>query len=177
MAEDFLLDTSVLSETSKPRPHPEVVRFLNSDVNVLVPAASLMEVQLGIMQIFSRDPIKAVRLSGWYQQVLSAGIPILPTDRDVAEIWGVIAAEPRLRALVGPDPRSKRLGQGQDLHIAAVALVHKLPVATINVKDFLLINECFPLPGIYNPLDSKWHAKPESICFTFDRRTARVAGA
>ncbi|WP_370035526.1 PIN domain-containing protein [Sinorhizobium fredii] len=176
MANDFLLDTSVLSETSKPRPHPEVVRFLKSEVNVLVPAASLMEVQLGIMQIFSRDPLKAVRLSGWYQQVLSAGIPILPTDQDVAETWGILAAEPRLRALVGPDPRSKRLGQGQDLHIAAVALVHRLPIATINVKDFLLINECFPLPGVFNPLEAKWYAKPDGISFTFDRQSARVTG-
>lgn len=57
---------------------------------------------------------------------------------------GNLAADPRLRNLIVSHPGAKRIRLGQDLHIAAAALVSQLPIATFNVKDFLLINSYYP---------------------------------
>ncbi|WP_341872612.1 PIN domain-containing protein [Sinorhizobium fredii] len=160
MTTGYLLDTCVLSETSRVKPNPKVLQFIKSAPNLVIPAAAIVEFQLGIMQLCSRDPVKAVRLTTWYQGVIAAGMPILETGKEVAEVWGNLAADPRLRNLVVSHPGAKRIRFGQDLHIAAAALVSQMPIATFNVKDFLLIDSCYPLPGIYNPQDDKWYAQP-----------------
>lgn len=164
MTTGYLLDTCVLSETSRVKPNPHVLRFIEDAPNLTIPAAAIVEFQQGIMQLCSRDPVKAVRLTAWYQRLIATGMPILETGKDVAEVWGNLAADPRLRNLMISHPGAKRIRFGQDLHIAAAALVSQLPIATFNVKDFLLINSCYPLPGIYNPQDDRWHARsPMSI--------------
>jgi toxin FitB len=159
----FLLDTCVLSESSKSKPHPLVIDFFHTAGNLIIPVAALMELQLGIMKVCETNPVKAVQLSNWYQTLVSGDIPIAETDRHVCEVWGTLAADPRLRHMVIPRPDTKRLRAGQDLHIAAAALVHRAAIATFNVKDFLLINSYYPLPGIYNPMEGVWHARMEPL--------------
>ncbi len=163
MSATFILDTCVLSEASKRRPNPSVVQFLETVPDLKLPTAVLMEVQLGITLVAASDPVRAVRLGNWYQRVISAGFPILDTTRDVAEIWGVMAADPRLRNLVVGHARAKRPRNGQDVHIAAFALAHRLPIATMNLRDFELIDRCYPLPGLYNPQEGRWHVQSEPL--------------
>ncbi|WP_442886053.1 PIN domain-containing protein [Agrobacterium sp. CCNWLW155] len=157
MVAGYILDTCVLSETSRARPHPGVVRFIETAPNLFIPAAAIMEFQQGITQLCSRDPVKAVQLTRWYQNLMTLGMPILETGKEVAEAWGTLAADPRLRNLIVSHPGAKRLRHGQDLHVAAAALVHRTPIATFNTRDFLLIHTCYPLPGIYNPQTDTWH--------------------
>lgn len=161
MAEAFLLDTCVISETSLPFPRAEVVRFINEADNLLLPAGALMELQMGITILCSTNPIKAVQLSNWYYALMRSGIPMIVTDRDVIETWGILAADKRLRNLFVPrmDGRFHKYRAGQDLHIAAASIAHRLPIATFNVRDFMLIHDCYPLPGIYDPSTSTWHAR------------------
>lgn len=85
----FLLDTDVLSETSRAKPDPMVVNFILKAHNILLPAAALMELQKGITEVCSRDPLKAVKLSAWYNELTSGGIPIIPTDKHVIDVWGL----------------------------------------------------------------------------------------
>lgn len=159
MSETFILDTCVLSEASKSRPNPAVIHFLETAPNLRLPTAVLMEFQLGITLVSSTDPVRAVRLGNWYQRMISAGLPILDTTKDVAEIWGVLAADPRLRNLAVGHAQAKRPRGGQDLHIAAFSLAHRLPIATMNIRDFELIDSCYPLPGLYSPTENRWHAR------------------
>jgi len=158
----ILLDTSVLSEASKPKPHPDVMRFLGTADNLFIPAGTLIELQLGIMQVCARDPIKAVKLSAWYQDIVRC-VPLIPTKKEVCEVLGTLAADPKLRSLMIEDQRAKKRSGLQDLHIAAAALVHRAAIATFNVADFLLIDQFYPLPGIYNPLTDVWHARMEPM--------------
>lgn len=159
MTESFLLDTCVLSEMSKSQPSPAVIRFLETSANLFLPTAVLMEFQLGITEASSKDPVRAVRLSNWYSRIISAGLPILDTTQEVAEVWGILAADPRLRGLIVGDGRAKKPRNGQDIHIAAFSLVHKQPIATMNARDFVLIDRYYPLPGIYNPSEDRWYAR------------------
>lgn len=160
---EFLLDTSVLSETSKKRPNPTVVEFIRTAENIAIPIAVLMEFQMGIMLRCATDPVAAVQLSNWFNEMLSAGIPLIETDREVAEVWGVLCSDPRLRNLLMTDPRSKKSRFGQDIHIAAVSIAKRMPIATLNVKDFRLIDSFYPLPGIYHPGEDRWYARMEPL--------------
>ncbi|MBB4232193.1 PIN domain-containing protein [Rhizobium mongolense] len=162
MTTAFLLDTCVISETALPRPRENVISFLQAADNYFMPAGALMELQMGITKVCATNPIKAVKLSAWYHQLVRAGIPIIETDREVSETWGVLSADPRLQGLSQTGGRKKLRG-GQDLHIAAAALVRRLPIATMNVADFMLIHECYPLPGIYDPLTDQWHTRMEPL--------------
>lgn len=169
MSLGYLLDTCVLSETSRRNPHPAVVRFIETAENLMLPVAVVMEFQMGITEISYKDPVRAVRLAAWYQRLAASGLPVIDTNTEVAEVWGVLAADPRLKNLFVANARAQRPRAGQDLHIAAVALVHRIAIATMNVKDFTLIDRFYPLPGIYNPMEEKWHARMEPLSVSNNR--------
>ena len=176
MTTAFLLDTCVISETTKKRPNENVITFLETAENFYLPAGALIELLTGITQVCAVDPIKAVRLSNWYHQLMRQDLPIVETGRDVIEILGVLAADPRLRNLWEPrrDGAGRVIGKprgGQDVHIAAAALARRLPIATMNTRDFLAIDELYPLPGIYNPQTKIWHRKMEPLADRFPIQT------
>ncbi|MCQ1768063.1 type II toxin-antitoxin system VapC family toxin [Neorhizobium galegae] len=166
MATAFVLDTCVISESFWPRPRENVMRFLQTASNYYIPAGALMELQAGITEVCATNPLKAVALSKWYYELLRSGVPIIETGKEVSEIWGILSVDPRLKAYSGRDGRSKSRG-GQDLHIAAAALAHRLPIATMNVGDFMRIDACHPLPGIYDPAQDVWHTRMEPLAVRY----------
>jgi|GEM_PF-746303 len=158
----FLLDTSVISETSKKIKRPEVLSFLEEADEIILPMGALLELQMGIQKLTSTDPHKAVKLAEWYRKLTAGQIEVLQTGTEIIDKWAVLAIDPRLHNLTanayarGAKPRG-----GQDLHIAAASLASGIPVATFNVRDFVMINEFYPLLGIYDPATRVWHARAE----------------
>ncbi len=67
-------------------------------------------------------PANRERLARWL-----TGVVVLPGSEAVAYAWGEISAYARLRGR--PRPQN-------DTWVAAACLVHELPLATLNVKDF-----------------------------------------
>ena len=61
-----------------------------------------------------------------------SGIPILPGDEPVAATWGKLSAAGALRGRPRPV---------NDMWIAACALTYDLPLATLNVKDYVDFKE------------------------------------
>jgi|UPI00068B2608 predicted nucleic acid-binding protein len=153
----FLLDTCVVSEATKLRPNPAVMDFLEMADEYYIPAAVLFEAQAGIASIAASDPAKAARLSNWYCKPLK--LPIIEPTIDILEIWGRLEGDRRLNGLRLPRTGANTLRSSQDIHIAAVAIARGAAIATMNVKDFLMIDKHHPLPGIYNPREQKWYAR------------------
>lgn len=125
----FLLDTNVVSEWVKPRPHDNVVAWLAEvdEDQVFLSVVSFAELRRGVDLLAPgrrRD-----RLEEWLADDLTARFHgrILDVDRRVADAWGQIMA------------RSQRAGRGlasMDAFFAATALRHELTLVTRNVRDF-----------------------------------------
>jgi toxin FitB len=123
----YLVDTNVLAELRRPeRTHRGVAAWADSVAadDLFVSAASILEIEIGILRLARRDAVQAAMLRAWMErQVLSAfGSRILPINVEVAL---------RCARLHVPDQRSER-----DAMIGATALVHHLTVVTRNVADF-----------------------------------------
>ncbi|MEJ7136821.1 type II toxin-antitoxin system VapC family toxin [Amphibiibacter pelophylacis] len=125
----FILDTNVVSELRKAgtaRMHPQVQAWADGvDAgDLFLSAITVMELELGILQLQRRDRTQGDLLREWLsERVLPEfGQRILPVDTAVAQ---------RCARLHVPDPRAER-----DALIAATALVHGMTVATRNVNDF-----------------------------------------
>ena len=120
----YLLDTNVVSELRKPRPHGAVVAWIEGipDADLYLSAVTLGEIQVGIEITREQDAAKAAELEAWADQV-AASYNVLPMDATCFQLWG-------------------KLMHGQsntvyeDAMIAACALAHKLTVVTRNVGDF-----------------------------------------
>ena len=56
-----------------------------------------------------------------------SGIPVLPGDEAVAEVWGILSAAATRRGRPRPV---------NDMWIAACCLAHQVPLATLNLKDY-----------------------------------------
>jgi predicted nucleic acid-binding protein len=120
----YLLDTNVVSELRKSRPHGAVVAWLGNqeDTQLFLSAVTMGELQAGIERARRQDPSKAREIERWVDQV-AASYQILSMDTRCFREWGRMM-----------DGRPDQLLE--DAMIAATARVHRLIVATRNERDF-----------------------------------------
>ena len=124
----LLLDTCVLSEITRPKPHAKVIQWFETQdaAALFVSVLTIGEIEKGIAALPTGR--KKVALSGWLATLRSTyGDRILPIDAVIAAIWGRSAA--RIEREGG------RLAVVDGL-IAATALHHGYTVVTRNVGDF-----------------------------------------
>lgn len=125
----FLLDTNVVSELRKAgsaKADAQVMAWAQGvdAASLYLSAITLLELELGVLQIERRDTAQGAMLRAWLDgQVMPAfDGRILAVDADVAR---------RCARLHVPDPRGER-----DALIAATALIHGMTVVTRNTGDF-----------------------------------------
>ncbi|HEX6770527.1 MAG TPA: type II toxin-antitoxin system VapC family toxin [Acidobacteriaceae bacterium] len=120
----YLLDTNVISETRKPRPHGAVLAWLNvvRPEDLCLSAITLLELQQGAERTRRQNQTMAQRLDHWIAS-LTATMAIVSADGDVCRETA------RIMVSKSPD-------LFQDAFIAATARVHHLTVVTRNVRDF-----------------------------------------
>ncbi len=120
----YLLDTNVVSELRRARPHGAVVGWLSSqeDEQLFLSAVTMGELQAGIERTRRHDASKASEIESWVDQIADS-YQILPMDVRCFREWGRIMDRK-------PD------GLIEDAMIAATARIHGLIVATRNERDF-----------------------------------------
>ena len=134
----YLLDTNIISELRRGRPHGSVLAWLESvdDTLLFLSAVSVGEIQRGIEITRRQDAGRASEIEAWLDQVI-ATYKVLDMDAPAFRAWS--------RLMVGkPDSLI------EDAMIAATATVHKLTIITRNVRDF----ERFEVP-VFDPFKAR----------------------
>lgn len=120
----YLLDTNVVSELRKPRPHGAVLAWVEKtdEAQLFLSAVTLGEIQAGIELTREQDAAKADEIEAWLELVAGA-YNVLPMDANAFRRWARLMHR-----------KSDTLYE--DAMIAATAQAHGLTVATRNVADF-----------------------------------------
>jgi toxin FitB len=120
----FLLDTNVVSELRRPRPHGGVLAWLETidDADLYLASVTIGEIQAGIELSREQDASKAAEIEQWLNRVCDT-FSILPMDGPAFRCWARLMHR-----------QSDTLYE--DAMIAAIAKVHQLTVVTRNVSDF-----------------------------------------
>ena len=120
----YLLDTNVVSELRKPKPHGAVLAWIEGldGRQMFLSAVTLGELQAGIERTRKQNPPKAKETEAWVDR-LAGSFQVLPMDGACFRECG--------RLMHGqPDDLL------EDGMIAATAHIHGLTVATRNKRDF-----------------------------------------
>ncbi|MDP9015067.1 MAG: type II toxin-antitoxin system VapC family toxin [Pseudomonadota bacterium] len=130
----YLLDTNVVSELRKLKPHQGVVAWIQaaSEESLYVSAVTIGEIQAGIEITRRQDPEKAQEIEVWLDSV--------------AQTYGVVSADAAVFRRWAQLMHRRSDHHLEDALIAATALVRGMTVVTRNVDDF----EPFGVPLI-NP--------------------------
>jgi toxin FitB len=120
----YLLDTNVVSELRKPRPHGAVVQWIEgaTESQLYISVVTLGEIQAGIELTRDQDEAKADELERWLELV-SMSFNVVPMDAPAFREWA------RLMHRASDTVY-------EDAMIAATARLHKFTVVTRNVADF-----------------------------------------
>jgi toxin FitB len=129
----YLLDTNVMSELRKNKPHGAVLAWLqtvNAD-KLFLSAVTIGEIQAGIENTRKQDAKKAQEIEAWLGQIIDS-FGVLPMGGEEFRIWAQMM-----------HARSDAIYE--DAMIAATAKTNNLTVATRNTSDFkglgvLLVN-------------------------------------
>jgi len=133
----YLLDTNVVSELRKRKPHQGVVAWVNAapEESLHVSAVTIGEIQAGIEITREQDGPKAKEIEDWLDEV-ARSYNVLTVDAAAFRRWAQLMHRQ-------PDHHL------EDALIAATALVRGMTVVTRNTDDF----EPFDVPVI-NPFTS-----------------------
>ena len=120
----YLLDTNVVSELRKVKPHGAVTAWLASlrPEQILLPAVTMGELQAGVELTRRHDPGKAREIESWLN-ALEVTFVCVPMDAACFREWA---------RLITGRPDALR----SDAMIAATARVHAFDVATRDERDF-----------------------------------------
>lgn len=119
-----LVDTNVLSELPRPRPNANVLRWLEGQGGLMLSVVTIEELAFGVART---RPAMRRRLGRWLEELIAAADHTFDVTPAIARASGEL--------------RAAREGAGRrvahaDMLIAATALVHGLPLATRNTRDF-----------------------------------------
>jgi predicted nucleic acid-binding protein len=133
----YLLDTNVVSELRKPKPHGAVLAWFEvlEDTQLHLSAVTIGEIQAGIELTREQDPAKALEIEAWLEMV-AASYNVLPMDAPTFRAWAQLM-------------HRKSDTVYEDAMIAATAKIHGLTVVTRNVADF----KAFGVP-LLNPFNA-----------------------
>ena len=134
----YLLDTNVISELRRPRPHGAVLAWLRDvrDEELHLSAVTIGEIQAGIEITREQDRAKAAEIEAWLDQVAET-YNVLGMDALTFRVWAEFMHR-RTDQLI------------EDAMIAATAAVHSLTIMTRDVRDF----EAFGVPTL-NPFSTR----------------------
>jgi toxin FitB len=120
----YLLDTNIISELRRPKPHGGVLEWYKNitEQDLFISAVSIGEIQTGIELTRTQDKKKAETLEQWLQSIANIH-NVLPMTGSTFRLWAKLM-------------HSQTHTVREDAMIAATAIEKDLIVVTRNTKDF-----------------------------------------
>jgi predicted nucleic acid-binding protein len=120
----YLLDTNVISELRKNKPHGAVLAWFDlvRAQDIAIPVSVIGELQEGVELTRRQNPQKAIEIEHWIDRIMLT-YAVVPIDGDIIREW--------VRLMVGKSPNLS-----EDVMISATARLQRSIVVTRNVKDF-----------------------------------------
>ncbi len=167
----IIFDTNIISDIYLPEPPEWLLAWVVAlpPESVVIPWTLVYETEYGIRCSERSNPQKAIYLLGWFEEFLQQRLTFLDMTLEGARLLGKMAACPALRTMFETPPLFNRNGEriknekiklGADAMVAAMSIAHGIPIASLNIKDFVQIHRHFPLPGLYNPRADGWVIDP-----------------
>lgn len=158
----LLLDTNILSARARVRPPAGLrdwIKEASKTVDFCVCFPVLVEMKRGLLM--AHDQQRAQRIRDAIDDILATDFIYLGTGEGTADTYAEMLSTSALKNFWYVQPHSKHNRISHDLLIAAIAISHNIPIVTCDC-DYQTIDRYFRLPGVYDPMSSKWTIEPAS---------------
>src|SRR3546814_6351391 len=88
----FLLDTNIVSELRRARPHGAVLAWLEAqeDADLYLSAVTLGEIQAGIEITRTQDPLRAAQIEAWADELASVWNILSRSEEHTSELQSLM---------------------------------------------------------------------------------------
>ncbi|MBW8298727.1 MAG: hypothetical protein K0M60_03915 [Hydrogenophaga sp.] len=172
---EFIITTCVFSQSNKSRPAANVDFFLKSNEIFLTPP-TLIDIELGISSLAETNPAKAADVREWFKLERHSFRMISEYSDDfhkaLVRLLGCKAVQNHWYS----QPPARGFKVRQSIWVAAAAISHEIPIATMSPRLYCAIDKHVALPGIYDPSAQTWYSRT-SNAIKRNRPRRRLADA
>ena len=165
----YLLDTDTISELMagpNRKRRKKIEAWLRSlgDEPVVLSSVSISEINRGIVLLDARNPVAAAALRQALNGILSVYQDAIITPSHAEwQAFAKLSAIPELRHLCQGKNEKSQPRTGADIFLAVQANTITSAIATLNSKDFVIIDRHMAIiGGIIDPASGTWIAEPAS---------------
>jgi predicted nucleic acid-binding protein len=165
----YLLDTDTISQLmagANRKRSKDIRAWLQTLGNepVVLSSVSISEINRGIALLEARNPVTAAALRQALNGILSIYEDAIITPSHAEwQIYAKLSAVPELRHLCHGKNEKNQARTGADAFLAVQANTISAGIASLNARDFVMIDRHMPIVGgIIDPASGTWITEPRS---------------
>lgn len=155
---EFIITTCVFSQSNRPRPAANVDEFLKTNDIFLTPP-TLVDVELGISCIAESNPAKAAEVREWFKLERHSYRMISEYSEDFHKALVRLLSCRAVQNHWASQTAATAFKVRQSIWVAAAAISHEIPIATMAPRLYSAIDQHVALPGVYDPANQTWYSR------------------
>ncbi|WP_421423917.1 hypothetical protein [Agrobacterium rosae] len=126
---------------------------------ILLTPETLVDIDLGISHLAEANPAKAAEVREWFKLERHSYRMVSDYSGDFHQALVRLLSRKAIQNHWSAQASATRFKVRQSIWVAAAAISHEVPIATLSPRLYSEIDRNVALPGVYDPATQIWHSR------------------